>query len=163
MVELPWFWHQEQNVEQALWAQSNSPIMQSFGPGILLIGINWGCNINFYIGILIWPWYIGIYYIFISQRPEQARNVMSIENAVDKHQRSCIIRDGCYPYPDRSSWVLAGKIHHPNEMEVLVWHVTIFTCGCSLRGPFWMASPRSWVCDLMSWDTQCEKHRCPRS
>ena len=94
--------------------------MQSFDPGILLIGINWGCNINFYIGILIWPWYIGI---FISQRPEQARNVMSIENAVDKHQRSCAaaFRDGITLHtPGPVIMVLAGKIHHPNEMEVLV-------------------------------------------
>ena len=64
-----------------------------------------------------------VYYIFMSQRPEQARNVMSIENAVDKHQRSCAaaFRDGIMLHtPGPVIMVLAGKIHHPNEMEVLV-------------------------------------------
>lgn len=124
MVELPWFWHQEQNVEQALWAQSNSPIMQSFGPGILLIGINWGCNINFYIGISIWPWYIGILYIHFStsRTGSQCHEHWECRGQASKelHYKGRLL-----PVPRPVIMVLAGKIHHPNEMEVLVWHVTV--------------------------------------
>ena len=87
--------------------------MQSFGPGTSL-----------------YNWYIGVVFA-VKQRPKQARNVMSIENAMDKHQRSSftgrlhpaqgslhrssqrdivrIVRYLSYPYPDRSSWFVGKK------------------------------------------------------